>query len=75
MILIRIIQVCVMKSLLCTAFHAKRVEFENRDKKSKSQAKHLHLTSRYLFEITGLLSDFGGINESHKPHPWPQNTF
>ena len=41
----------------CTVFHAKRVEFENRDKKSKSQAKHLHPTSRYLFEITGLLSD------------------
>ena len=58
-----------------TVFHAKRVEFENRDKKSKSQAKHLHPTSRCLFEITGLLSDFGGINESHKPHPWPQNTF
>ena len=61
--------------IINTVFHAKRVEFENRDKKSKSQAKHLHPTSRYLFEITGLLSDFGGINESHKPHPWPQTTF
>ena len=59
---------CLLKAkvnlTIVTVFHTKRVEFENRDKKSKSQAKHLHPTSRYLFEITGLLSDLGNFNQS-----------